>query len=239
MPSFGGKVKLSVPCHRFAACKRFRHLPWKSHVVGKIDLAISHPYLLPSLIEVSHIAGCGAPLVMMGETKSGAQRVRSYGLGALGLQGPGSTPTLLLLLILVNIIYILMHSDDWRSLCGAGSITLHCRYLQVNSFNTGLWFFFTVSFFEEYRKHDYKTFRAICHNIWYDFVWSHGYGQKSVLCMCLTLWLCSFLHLTDGRSDIDGENFEQDTRNRIQLKYQDLKEFCKILLLTKYETLAY
>jgi hypothetical protein len=29
---------------------------------------------------------------MTGETKSGAQRARSYGLGASGLQGPGSAP---------------------------------------------------------------------------------------------------------------------------------------------------
>ena len=36
MPSFGGEVKPSVPCRRLAACKRSLHLPWKSHVVGKI-----------------------------------------------------------------------------------------------------------------------------------------------------------------------------------------------------------
>jgi len=77
MPSFGGKVKPSVPFRRFAACKRSLHLPWKSHVVGKIGLAISRPYFLPSLIEVSHVAGRGAPLEMTGETKSGAQRTRS------------------------------------------------------------------------------------------------------------------------------------------------------------------
>jgi hypothetical protein len=29
---------------------------------------------------------------MTAETKSGAQRARSYGLGASGLQGPGSAP---------------------------------------------------------------------------------------------------------------------------------------------------
>jgi hypothetical protein len=101
MPSFGGEVKPSVPCHRFAACKRSRHLPWKSHAVGKIGSAISCPYFLPSLIEVSHVAGRGAPLEMTGETKSSAQRARSYGLGASGLQGPGSAPTLLLLLLLL------------------------------------------------------------------------------------------------------------------------------------------
>jgi hypothetical protein len=74
MPSFRGEVKPSVPCHRFAACKRSVYLPWKSHVECKIGLAISRPYFPPSLIEVSHVARRGAPLEMTGETKSGAQR---------------------------------------------------------------------------------------------------------------------------------------------------------------------
>ena len=29
MPSFGGEVKPSVPCRRFAACKRSLNVPWK------------------------------------------------------------------------------------------------------------------------------------------------------------------------------------------------------------------
>jgi hypothetical protein len=29
MPSFGGEVKPSVPCHRFATCKRFLNVTWK------------------------------------------------------------------------------------------------------------------------------------------------------------------------------------------------------------------
>jgi hypothetical protein len=77
MHSFGGEVKPSVPCRRFAACKISLHLLWKSHVVGKIGLAISRPYFPPSLIEVSHVAGHGAPLEIMGETKSCAQSARS------------------------------------------------------------------------------------------------------------------------------------------------------------------
>jgi hypothetical protein len=115
MPSFGGEVKPSVPCHRFAACKWCRHLPCKSHAVGKIGSAISCPYFLPSLIEVSHVAGRGAPLEMTGETKSGAQRARSYGLDALGLRGPGSTPTLLLLLLLLRSSELLYNPEEWRT----------------------------------------------------------------------------------------------------------------------------
>jgi hypothetical protein len=93
--AFGVEVKPSVPCRRFAACERSLHLPWKSHTVGKIGSAISRPFFPPSLIDVSHVAGRGAPLVMTGENKSGAQRDRSYGLGTSGLQASGSAPTLL------------------------------------------------------------------------------------------------------------------------------------------------
>jgi hypothetical protein len=31
-PSFGGEVKPSVPCRRFAACKRTLNVPWKSSI---------------------------------------------------------------------------------------------------------------------------------------------------------------------------------------------------------------
>jgi hypothetical protein len=36
MPSFGGEVKPSVPCRRFAACKTSRQMAWNSPFVGKI-----------------------------------------------------------------------------------------------------------------------------------------------------------------------------------------------------------
>jgi hypothetical protein len=36
MPSFRGEVKLSVPCHRFTACKRTLRV-WKKFFVGKIQ----------------------------------------------------------------------------------------------------------------------------------------------------------------------------------------------------------
>jgi hypothetical protein len=68
MPSFEGEVKPSVPCRTFSACKISLHSPWKSHAVGKIGSAMFRPYFLPSLIEVFHVAGRGAPLEMTGET---------------------------------------------------------------------------------------------------------------------------------------------------------------------------
>jgi hypothetical protein len=75
MPSFGGEVKPSVPCRRFAACKRTLWLMWKSESQAKL---IDHfsPYIRPSLTEVSHVAWRGMPLEMMGGTKGGAQRAR-------------------------------------------------------------------------------------------------------------------------------------------------------------------
>jgi hypothetical protein len=36
VPSFGGEIKLSVTCRRFAACKTSLHLAWKPLFVGKI-----------------------------------------------------------------------------------------------------------------------------------------------------------------------------------------------------------
>jgi hypothetical protein len=110
MPSFGWEVKPSVPCRRFATCKRSLHLPWHSHAVGKIGSAISSPYFPPSLIEVSHVAGRGAPLEMTGETKSGAERARSEGLGASGLQGPGFAPY-------PTLLSLTLHITDHQTAC--------------------------------------------------------------------------------------------------------------------------
>jgi hypothetical protein len=91
MPSFGGEVMPSVPCRSFAACKRSVHLPWKSHLYAKLNRPFPCPYFPPSLAEVSHVVGRGAPLEMTGGNKSsGAHRPASR--SASGLQSPGSAP---------------------------------------------------------------------------------------------------------------------------------------------------
>jgi hypothetical protein len=36
MPSFGGEVMPSVPCHRFVACKRTLRFTWKSEPQAKL-----------------------------------------------------------------------------------------------------------------------------------------------------------------------------------------------------------
>jgi hypothetical protein len=45
MPSFGGEVKPSVPCCRFAACKRFLQIAWNSlfdaKLTGHFSLIVS------------------------------------------------------------------------------------------------------------------------------------------------------------------------------------------------------
>jgi hypothetical protein len=40
MPSFGGEVKPSVPCRRFAACKRTLWFAWKSESQAKLTLRL-------------------------------------------------------------------------------------------------------------------------------------------------------------------------------------------------------
>ena len=42
---FGGEVKPSVPCRRFAACKRFLNATWKLGILGKI-----HPPFLANIV---------------------------------------------------------------------------------------------------------------------------------------------------------------------------------------------
>jgi hypothetical protein len=139
MSSFGGEVKPSVPCRRFAACKRSLHLPWKLHAVGKIGLAISRPYFLPSLIEVSHVAG--APLEMMGETKSGAQRACLYGLGASGLQGPGSAPYCTLLYSLSSPSVRILWFDMLITVSGASILLPELCTIQSFHFHSFHWIF--------------------------------------------------------------------------------------------------
>jgi len=46
MPSFGGEVKPSVPCRRFAACKRSLELRG-SRILGQICRNISRPRRVP------------------------------------------------------------------------------------------------------------------------------------------------------------------------------------------------
>jgi hypothetical protein len=53
MPSFGGEVNLSVPCRRFAACKRTVRFTWKSELQAKLTGHFSPNF--PSLTDVSHV----------------------------------------------------------------------------------------------------------------------------------------------------------------------------------------
>jgi hypothetical protein len=76
MPSFGGEVKPSVTCRRFAACKRTLSFTWKSESQAKFTGHILAQFR-PSLSEISRVAWRGAPLEITGGNKGDAQRTRT------------------------------------------------------------------------------------------------------------------------------------------------------------------
>ena len=78
VPSFGGEVKPSVPCRRFAACKRFLNLGG-SRNLGKITGQISRPQFhlsllgsLTSLRAYRHLAA------KVGTSKGGGKAMANY-----------------------------------------------------------------------------------------------------------------------------------------------------------------
>jgi len=52
--SFGGEVKPSAPCHRFAACKRSLNVPWKSTFRQNYRTTFS-PTVPTSTAGISHV----------------------------------------------------------------------------------------------------------------------------------------------------------------------------------------
>jgi hypothetical protein len=75
MPSFGGEVKVSVPCPSFAACKRTEQLTWVTGLLAKF-----HLQFLPSLAEVAARRWCAAPLEMTEGTPLGVKSTISHRL---------------------------------------------------------------------------------------------------------------------------------------------------------------
>jgi hypothetical protein len=109
MPSFGGEVKPSVPCCRFAARKRTLRFTWKLESAGKID----RPFLAqfcPSLTEVSHVAWRGAPLEMTDGTKGGAQRANSLRPRCFGEVDPETATHIYLSILEVLFCQSVKHS---------------------------------------------------------------------------------------------------------------------------------
>jgi hypothetical protein len=76
MPSFGAEVKPSVPCRRFAACKRTLRFTLKLESAGKIYRTFLAQFC-SLLTEVSHVAWREAPLEMTDGTEGVAQRASS------------------------------------------------------------------------------------------------------------------------------------------------------------------
>jgi len=57
-PSFGGEVKPSVPCRRFAACKRSLNVTWKSNSRRNFSgTFLTHEEFHLPLLEVSRVVG--------------------------------------------------------------------------------------------------------------------------------------------------------------------------------------
>jgi hypothetical protein len=74
MPSFGGEVKPSVQCRSFAHVKDPYTYRGSRKLYAKLNRPFPRPHFPPSLTEISHVGGRGAPLEMTGGTKSsGAQ----------------------------------------------------------------------------------------------------------------------------------------------------------------------
>ena len=59
-PSFRVEVKPSVPCRRFAACKRSLNVAWKSTFRQNYRTILAHKFHL-SLLESLASCGCGGP----------------------------------------------------------------------------------------------------------------------------------------------------------------------------------
>jgi hypothetical protein len=89
MPSFGGEVKPSVPCRRFATCKRSLQMRGICHFSAKL-LAISRPQFPLSLLGVSRVVvDVGAPGGASGNFQSRASTISLYGCGtSSGPPGP-------------------------------------------------------------------------------------------------------------------------------------------------------
>jgi hypothetical protein len=84
VPSFGGEVKPSVPCRRFAACKK--SLIWRGsrHLSAKLP-DISHLQFPLSLLEVSGVGGdVGAPGGASGHFQSRVRTISLHGCGTSG-----------------------------------------------------------------------------------------------------------------------------------------------------------
>jgi len=58
-PSFRGEIKLSVPCRRFAACKRSLKFTWKSEFRQNYYRTCFSPTVPPFAARISHVVANG------------------------------------------------------------------------------------------------------------------------------------------------------------------------------------
>jgi hypothetical protein len=131
MPSFRGEVKLSVPCRRFAACKRTLRFTWTLEPAGKIDW----PFLAqfrPSLTQVSHVAWHEVPLEMTDGTKGGAQWASSLRPRCFGEVDPKTAIHSYLYLYTHPLTQCDTSQKNWI-LSNAAVRTLNYAYKQLSS----------------------------------------------------------------------------------------------------------
>jgi hypothetical protein len=153
MPSFRGEVKPSVPCHRFAACKRTLWFTCKLEAARKID----QPFLAqfrPSLTEVPHVAWHAAPLEMTEGTKGGAQRASNLRPRCFGEVDPETVTHIYLSNPSASTFFMHWHNQELYSCisCSCVNIFIVIYALSFNPFRSyvgprpTLWFSCSWSF---------------------------------------------------------------------------------------------
>ena len=73
-PSFGGEVKPSVPCRRFAACKRSLNVAWKSTFRQNYRTFLAHKFHLSPLGSLASWRTWGHLVAKVGTSKRGGKQ---------------------------------------------------------------------------------------------------------------------------------------------------------------------
>ena len=112
-PSFGGEVKPSVPCHKFAACKRSTNVTWKSTFRQNYRPTFS-PTVPPFTARISRVAWTWRRLAVEVGTSKITGRQGSHnkpiGCGAPGEYAPGPDDELSLVTA-CGLIFLYEHSQ--------------------------------------------------------------------------------------------------------------------------------
>ena len=90
VPSFGGEVKPSVPCRRFAACKRSLNVAWKSTCRQNYRTILAYKFHLSLLGSLASVWGHLAAEVGTSKIRGGSElHNKPAGCGAAEAYAPG------------------------------------------------------------------------------------------------------------------------------------------------------